>query len=230
MNNIAIITARGGSKRIPRKNIRSFCGKPAISYVITAALHSGLFKEVMVSTDDKEIADIAIKYGAVIPFMRSTENANDYATTADVLYEVLTNYANQQISFEHGCCIYPTAVFTTSEKLKKGYDLMISRGFNSVVPVVKYSNSIFRSLKLQDGRIGMIYPEYENTRSQDILPAYYDSGQFYWFAVNAFVKSKKLYTENTGGLEIDEMECQDIDNEADWKLAEIKYQLQNASA
>jgi N-acylneuraminate cytidylyltransferase len=137
MNNkaVAIITARGGSKRIPRKNIKDFLGKPIIQYSIDAALKSGIFNEVMVSTDDDEIASIAGKLGACIPFMRSADSSNDYATTADVLNEVLLSYKAISKKFDFGCCLYPTAPFVTEEKLKKAYELLIEKKADSVIPV-----------------------------------------------------------------------------------------------
>jgi pseudaminic acid cytidylyltransferase len=227
MNNVAIITARGGSKRIPRKNLRMFAGKPIISYAISAALNSKLFKEVMVSTEDAEIADIARYYGASVPFMRSREKSDDYATTADVLEEVLAEYQKKNISFETGCCIYPTAAFVTPEKLQMTYQFLVQNNFDTVVPVVPFGNSILRSLKIQNGKLAMNFPEFQNRRSQDLPPAYYDSGQFYWFKIDAFKRSRNLYSDNTGAFEINEMECHDIDTEQDWHLAELKFKLMN---
>jgi N-acylneuraminate cytidylyltransferase len=230
MNNAAIITARGGSKRIPRKNIRLFFGKPIISYVITAAIESGLFQEVMVSTDDEEIASVAKQYGAVVPFMRSKEKSDDFATTADVLEEVLIEYNKQNIHFENACCIYPTAALITPERINEAYHLMLNDQFDTVVPVVKFGNSILRSLRLQNKKVELNFPEYENKRSQDLPPAYYDSGQFYWVRENFFLQTKQLFTKNTGGLAIDEMECQDIDTENDWRMAELKYKIMHEQA
>jgi pseudaminic acid cytidylyltransferase len=225
LNSIAIITARGGSKRIPRKNIRSFLGNPILSYVIKAAIGSGLFEEVMVSTDDDEIASVATQFGAVVPFMRSREKSDDFATTADVLEEVLNKYSEINKVFDFGCCLYPTAAFVTPQKIKEAWELMDRRKFDVVVPIVKYGNPVLRSFRLQEGKMVMNFPEYLNYRSQDLPATYYDSGQFYWFRVESFIKEKNLYTANTGGFEIDEMECQDIDTEQDWKMAELKYRM-----
>jgi len=225
MNAIAIITARGGSKRIPRKNIKDFLGKPIIAYSITAALESGCFDEVMVSTDDQEIAEVAQFYGAQIPFLRSPETSNDFATTEDVLVEVLTEYEQRGIQFAKGCCIYPTAPFVTAEKLKDGYDELILHNADSAFPVVRFSYPIQRALKIEDGLLSMIWPEHIYSRSQDLMPAFHDSGQFYWFDIPRFLVSKNLFSERSVPIEIQEFEVQDIDNMVDWKVAEMKYRI-----
>ncbi|MBB6610436.1 pseudaminic acid cytidylyltransferase [Pontibacter sp. Tf4] len=225
MKAIAIIPARGGSKRIPRKNIKSFLGKPIIAYSIEAAIASGLFDEVMVSTDDAEIATIAEQYGAKVPFLRSNATADDYATTADVLLEVLKEYAGLKQEFAVGCCLYPTAPLVRISALKEAYDLLNSQHYDTVFPVLKYSYPIWRSLKLQEAKVSMNWPEHLNSRSQDLPAAYHDAGQFYWFKTVSFQRSKKLFTENSGAIELEELEVQDIDNETDWKLAELKYKL-----
>jgi pseudaminic acid cytidylyltransferase len=224
--NIAIITARGGSKRIPRKNIRDFCGRPIISYSIETAITSGLFQEVMVSTDDEEIAEIAKRYGASVPFMRSLETANDYATTSDVLVEVLTNYKQMGRNFDYGCCIYPTALLLTVSTLKQAWDILQNDStIHSVFPIIQFPSAIQRALRRNtDGIVSMFNPEYMNTRTQDLEKAYYDAGQFYWFHVNTFMENKRIYGDKSYGLIIDEMDAQDIDNESDWKIAEFKYQ------
>lgn len=225
MNNIAIITARGGSKRIPRKNIKDFLGKPIIAYSIEASLESGIFDEVMVSTDDNEIAEIAKKYGAKVPFMRSTKNSDDFATTADVLIEVIENYQQLGKKNQYACCLYPTAPFVTSEKLKKAFDLLIEHQADSVIPVVAFSYPIWRSLKIENGKLQMNFPENLNKRSQDLPPAYHDVGQFYFFEIAKFLSTKRLFSDFSVPLHISELEMQDIDNETDWKLAELKYNL-----
>ena len=227
MKNVAIIPARGGSKRIPRKNVKDFLGKPIIAYSIETALKSELFDEVMVSTDDKEIAGIAKKYGANIPFMRSKENADDYATTVDVLLEVLADYNKQNKAFNYGCCIYPTAPLLTQKELIKGYELLKEQSFDTVFPVVKFGNPILRSLKLEEGKVTMNWPEYIDTRSQDLPDSYHDAGQFYWFQTDELTEQKKLFTSNSGALILKEEQVQDIDTEQDWKLAELKVRLLN---
>ena len=226
MRKIAIITARGGSKRIPRKNIKPFLGKPIISYCIDAALKSKLFSEVMVSTDDEEITAVAKQYGAVVPFLRSSENANDYATTVDVLIEVIQSYKSRGMTFEYGCCIYPTAPFVTPQLLNTTFDKLIEGKFDTVFPVLPFSFPIQRALKIDSaGNMKMFQPEHIKTRSQDLEPAYHDSGQFYWFNINKFMTNYELWTKNTGVVVLSEMEAQDIDNIEDWKVAEFKYKL-----
>lgn len=220
---LAIITARGGSKRIPRKNIKNFLGSPIIKYSIDAALQAGCFTEVMVSTDDEEIAALAISLGAKVPFMRSNENSNDFATTAEVITEVLEMYKKSGQHFDYACCIYPTAPFVTDFKLQEAYKMLIEKNAETVVPVVSFGFPILRSLKIEDGLIKMNWPEYISTRSQDLAPAYHDCGQFYFIKTDLFLKNKKLFSENSVGYEMPESEVQDIDTEEDWKVAEIKY-------
>lgn len=226
MKTIAIIPARGGSKRIPRKNIRPFCGKPMISYSIEAAINSKLFDEVMVSTDDKEIANIARQYGAKVPFMRSEKNADDYAGTVDVILEVLNDYDKLGVSFTYVCCIYPTAPLIQIKHLMYAYNVMLEQNFETVFPVTLFSFPILRALQLDENKkASMIWPENMAKRSQDLPNAYHDSGQFYWMNGTAIQTIKKIYSNNSGVVILDDMEVQDIDNETDWKLAELKYQL-----
>ena len=222
---IAIIPARGGSKRIPRKNIKDFLGKPIIAYSIETALKSGLFDEVMVSTDDEEIAEIAKRYGARVPFMRSLKNADDFAGTSDVINEVLLEYKNIGIEFDFFCCIYPTAPFITSKKLRESYVKLKKNKFDSVFPVVKFNYPIQRALKIIKDKVSMIEPKNLNKRSQDLMPIYHDAGQFYFMKTESFLIKNKLFTENTGAIELSELEVQDIDTKIDWEIAEIKYQL-----
>lgn len=223
MKSIAIITARGGSKRIPKKNIREFCGKPIIAYSIEAAIHSGIFDEVMVSTDSQEIAGIAKKYGAAVPFLRSDATSNDFATTADVLKEVIDRYKEEGKEFNVLCCIYPTAPFVTPEKLKAAKDKMIQSGVDSIMTVVQYSFPPQRAVLLKDDKISYQYPEFAKARSQDLEPIYHDCGQFYMCKVNSFLESNSVISSNTGAIVVPEEEVQDIDNYSDWNLAEIKY-------
>lgn len=227
MHKLCIIPARGGSKRIPRKNIKLFLGKPIIAYSIEAALKSKLFQEVMVSTDDKEIAAIALKYGAKVPFYRSENNANDHATTFDVLKEVLEEYrVKEQKEFEYACCLYPTAPFVNSNGLTKSYNTLIKNNYNTVFPVIRFGFPIQRALRVnQSGKTEFFDKEHQNTRSQDLEPAFHDAGQYYWFNVQNCLKANTLITDKTGSVEIKETEGQDIDNEVDWKLAELKYEL-----
>ncbi len=223
--NIAIITARGGSKRIPHKNIKEFCGKPIIEYSIEAAKQAGIFDTVMVSTDDNKIAEIAKNAGAEVPFMRSAETSNDYAATADVLMEVLEKYKERGIRYENVCCIYPTAPFVTGDKLRRAMDMLMKEKKDSVMPVVPFSFPPLRGMVINDGKLEYKWQEYAMKRSQDLEEIYHDCGQFYVFRVESFEKEKKLVTDNTAGMIISELEVQDIDNETDWELAEMKYCL-----
>lgn len=225
-NPYAIITARGGSKRIPKKNIREFCGKPIIAYSIEAALESGLFKEVMVSTDSEEIAEIARRYGASVPFMRSPNTSNDHADATDVLYEVIDMYKELGIQFKEFCHIYPTAPFITAEKLQESYKVLQEADVYNVIPMVPFSFPPQRGMRLRDG--GYIEPvdvAGANSRSQDLPTIYHDCGQFYWMKTAAYLENGNILNNHTKPFFISEMEMQDIDNETDWKLAEIKYKF-----
>ncbi|HOU98296.1 MAG TPA: pseudaminic acid cytidylyltransferase [Bacteroidales bacterium] len=225
--NIAIIPARGGSKRIPHKNIKPFLGKPIIAYSIEAAQKSGLFSELMVSTDDNEIAEMAKKYGATVPFFRSPQTANDFATIGEVIEEVLLNYQKQGKMFENVCCLLATAPFINTKRLMEAYDLMLEKKYDSVFPIVRFSYPIQRALRLSDGNVSMFQPENFAKRSQDLEPAYHDSGQFYWMKVEEFMKQKRFFSKNSGAIILPETEVQDIDSEEDWKLAEWKYKMQH---
>ena len=219
---IAIITARGGSKRIPHKNIREFCGKPIIQYSIEAALDSGIFEEVMVSTEDKEIAEISQNAGAKVPFLRSAKTADDYASTDDVLMEVLQCYKEQGRDFEAFCCLYPTAPFVTKEKLQKAMKLLEKA--DSVMPVVSFSYPPQRCLILNEkGELRMKWPEYAKTRSQDLEPYYHDCGQFYCCKTEPFMIYGTTDLPHMVPMIMSELEVQDIDNLDDWEIAELKY-------
>lgn len=219
---LAIITARGGSKRIPRKNIKSFCGKPIICYSIEAALSSGAFDEVMVSTDDEEIAETAKACGACVPFFRSSQNANDYASTDDVIMEVLKEYEKLGQYFCAFCCIYPTAPFLTGERLKSAMELL--KEADSVMPVIPFSYPPQRGLLIDDeGLLHRQFPEYAAARSQDLPRIYHDCGQFYACRTAAFLAAGTTDVKNLLPLVLSEMEVQDIDTLQDWEIAEIKY-------
>lgn len=225
MRNICIIPARGGSKRIPRKNVREFLGKPIIAYSIETALKSGLFEEVMVSTDDAEIAAIAKQYGASVPFMRSAEMSNDYAGTDEVIQEVLREYKKQDREFDVVCCIYATAPFVTVENLKKAYE-QIGDTYDAAFSIVRYSYPVQRALSVRNGFVGMREPQYYDARSQDLKPVFHDAGQFYFTRIKD-IDHLIFWTEQTYGLELSELMVQDLDNETDWQLAEMKYKLLN---
>ncbi|WP_431126947.1 pseudaminic acid cytidylyltransferase [Flagellimonas flava] len=216
MGNLAIIPARGGSKRIPKKNIKDFLGKPIIAYSIKAALDSNLFDEVIVSTDSNEIGDIAKKHGATVPFMRSDKNSDDFATLADVMEEVLQPYKDK---YTYACCILPTAPLIKAQNIDLALKVLIENSFDSVRPISKFSYPIQRAIRISsDNRISFMNPEFFNHRSQDLEAAYHDAGQFYWMKVESGLKS-----ENKGAIIIDEREVQDIDYNEDWLLAELKY-------
>ena len=225
MGNICIIPARGGSKRIPRKNIKEFLGKPIMTYSIQAALDSRLFDEVMVSTDDEEIANIAKKYGANVPFMRSSENSNDFATTFDVIKEVINYYKDQSVEFENLCCLYSCAPFVNPRLLLSAYNQLNEEKYDTVFPIVPFSFPIQRALRVNQGKVSMILEDNLNIRSQDLEKSFHDAGQFYWCNTKRLLSSKKLITPNSGGIEISELDAQDIDTQTDWDLAELKFQL-----
>lgn len=229
MSRLAIIPARGGSKRIPGKNIRDFLGKPMLAYPIATALKSGLFDEVMVSTDDVQIAEIAKQYGASVPFLRSTVNANDTATTAAVLKEVIRAYSEKQNkNFEWACCIYPCTPLLEVTHLEKSFSILENNSeAASSFPVVAYSHPIWRSLAFDEkGYAKLNWSEYASTRSQDLPLAYHDAGMFYAFRVNSFLANNNLFIQSKPFI-LSELEVQDVDTETDWALAELKFKLKN---
>lgn len=225
LKSIAIIPARGGSKRIPRKNIRDFCGQPIIKYSIDAAMKSDCFDEIMISTDDAEIADVAKKFGATVPFLRTLVNSNDQAGLAEVLEEVIENFGKIGQRFDYICCILPTAVFVTPEIIKKSFDILIENNAKGLVPVVKFSYPIQRAFLINEGKIELIDSDNYRKRSQDFPSTFHDSGQFYWVETASFMRSKSLLSQDMFVLEIPETQAQDIDTEEDWEVAEIKYQM-----
>ncbi len=225
MKKIAVITARGGSKRIPRKNIKEFCGKPIIAYSIEAAIESGIFDTVMVSTDDEEIAEVAKRYGAEVPFYRSEKTSGDFATTNDVLLEVIDEYEKRGQSFDVLCCIYPTAPFITAAKLMDGIKLLTDSGADTLIPVVDFSYPPQRAMHIVDGKLEFMYPENLNARSQDLEKHYHDVGQFYFTKVEKYKETRNLMRGNIAPMVLSELEVQDIDNQIDWQMAELKYKL-----
>lgn len=225
MKSLCIIPARGGSKRIPRKNIKPFMGKPIIAYSIEAALNCGVFDEVMVSTDDEEIADVARQYGASVPFLRSAETSNDYATTVDVLLEVVKKYKELGETFDVICCLYSTAPFVTSERLKEASS-QISDTVDACFTIVQYSYPIQRSLRINEHEyVEMKFPEHLKSRTQDLEKVYHDAGQFYFVKTDALIQEKTVWCKRTAPLVLSELEVQDLDTLTDWQLAEMKYQL-----
>lgn len=220
---IAIIPARGGSKRIPRKNIKSFFGKPIIARVIENALDSGVFSTVFVSTDDEEIAAIAKQCGAEVPVLRSSKNSDDYATTSDVLIEVLDYLHSRGKNEDKACCIYPTSVLITGHDLKIACDYFLEKQAPVLLACVAYSHPIQRSFTIKDHKISLQFPQYINTRSQDLEKVYHDTGSFYFFDVPNFMKTKTLWQEEIVPFIVDENKVQDIDTPEDWSLAEMKF-------
>ena len=199
-------------------------GKPILAYSIDNALKTGLFDEVMVSTDDPEIIEIAKQYGASVPFVRTEKTANDFAILEDVIREVLDMYANLGQHFDNMCCLLATCPLVKAEYIIEAYQKLTSSDFTTVYPVVQFSYPILRSLKMDaEGGISMNWPEYYRTRSQDLAPAYHDSGTFYWHKIEAWLAGIR----ERGGIVIDEDLVQDIDTEQDWKMAEMKYKIIN---
>lgn len=223
MSSLAIIPARGGSKRILGKNIKEFCGKPIISYSITAALESDIFDEVMVSTDSKEIAEIALSFGAKVPFMRSEKTSGDFASQRDVLMEVLSEYRSRGKEFDTMACIYATAPFITGDNLKKAFNILVSKKAGAVYPVTKYEYPPQRAYIVRNGYLKYEFPEYATTRSQDLETIYHDCGQFYLYNIEAFYNKKTTIIDRAMPLVIDNTLVQDIDTPDDWLLAELKY-------
>ncbi len=226
MKKIAIIPAREGSKRIPKKNIKNFMGAPAISYAIKIALKSNLFDTVMVSTDSKEIGEIAKKYGALVPFYRTKKNSDDFASTDSVIKEVLEYYYQKGEKYDYGCCIYPVNPFLKEKKLINGLDKIILSDFDCVFAAVKYSYPIQRAFRIKNEKMEMIDSSKYLVRSQDLDTTYHDAGQFYWFQIKSFKKFQRLWTENTGIIELDINDVHDIDTPSDWKIAELKFEIQ----
>lgn len=225
--NIAIIPARGGSKRIPRKNIKLFYGKPMIAYSIETALQSGCFDKVIVSTDDQEIANIAKQYGAEIPFMRPTEISDDHATTIDVIHHAVTWYESQNINIDNVCCLYATAPFVCQNDLQQGLTLLTQEGVEFTFSATEFPFPIQRAIKIaKNGEISMFNPENALVRSQDLAPAFHDAGQFYWGKKQAFLEKKAIFAPHSRAVLLPRIRVQDIDTPEDWEMAEYLYQLQ----
>lgn len=221
--NIAIIPARSGSKRIPQKNIKNFLGKPMLAYAIEAAQQSKIFDFIMVSTDSQEIADIAVSHGAKVPFLRSSKNSSDYATTFNVLDEVISEYKKIHITFSSFCCIYPCVPFLTGKTLQEAFSHLSH--YDAVIPVIKYPVPIEWALKIENNILTPHNLEMLNIRSQDLTPTYYDAGMFYFCKTEKLYENNSLLPERTYGLIIPETEAQDIDTPEDWNSAELKYRL-----
>ncbi|MCA9802620.1 MAG: pseudaminic acid cytidylyltransferase [Cyanobacteria bacterium HKST-UBA02] len=221
---IAIIPARGGSKRIPKKNIRKFAGKPIISYSIESALESGCFDEVMVSTDSPEIAEVARNHGAAVPFLREEKTACDKAGIAEVVLEVLDRYRERGSEFPYYCCLLATAPFISADMLRTGKSLITREKCESVATICEFAYPIQRALQIsEDGNLEMLWPENYKKRSQDLDAAYHDAGLFYWGTADYLSRTQKLFDHNSKPIVVSMNQCHDIDTEEDWTLAELKF-------
>lgn len=226
-NHICIIPARGGSKRIPKKNIKDFLGKPIIAYSIEAAIKSGIYDEIMVSTDSDEIAEVARKFGAVVPFFRENSLADDFTTTDDVILHVLEQYQRNGRKFKYMTCLYATAPFVSAESIQQAMKLMTeNEGATEILPMVAFSFPPQRCHIINaNGMASFKYPQYVSTRSQDLEKWYHDAGQFYIYDSQKFIDAQGRIVDHIVPYIIDEMSVQDIDTETDWKLAELKYKM-----
>lgn len=222
--NIAVIPARGGSKRIPRKNVKKFCGKPIIAWSIEAALQSELFDRVIVSTDDGEIAEVAADWGAEVPFMRPAALADDHTGTVPVIRHATDDCLRQGVAVDRVCCLYATAPFITPEDLRRGLDILMTTGSDYAFSVTGYPFPIQRAIRLTpQGRVEMLHPEEFNTRSQDLEEAFHDAGQFYWGQVKAWLEETPIFSPRASAVLLPRYRVQDIDTPEDWLRAEWMF-------
>jgi N-acylneuraminate cytidylyltransferase len=223
---LAIIPARGGSKRIPKKNIREFFGRPVLEYAIRAAQESGCFSDVMVSTDSPEIAAVAEKCGADVPFLRSANNSDDFATTVDVLREVIDSHRDAGRTFDTGCCIYPVTPFLRAARLREAMNLLASEDApETVLAALCYPHPVQRAFGLENGRVRLLFPDQAQTRTQDLAPAFHDAAQFYAFRTAPLLASGRLIGPESAAIVLPFEEAHDIDTPEDWADAELKYRL-----
>ena len=223
---LCVIPARGGSERIPRKNIKNFCGQAMIGYSIKAALDSQCFDQVIVSTDDAEIADVAKSFGVSVPFVRPDELANDYAATMPVIKHAIEWFDGQGQSPSEVCCLYATAPFVSASTIRKAYDQMQSTQADYCFTVTSFAFPIQRAIKITaENRIEMFYSEHCEARSQDLEKSYHDAGQFYWGKSEAFKQQKLLFSKSSTPYILPRHLVQDIDTPEDWKRAELMYQV-----
>jgi N-acylneuraminate cytidylyltransferase len=225
MKKLCIIPARGGSKRIPRKNIKDFNGAPIITYPLSVALAPGLFDEVCVSTDDEEIRALAGSYAGVSTHLRSPLTSHDHSPIVDVVKEVLASYRAVGKEFDYCCCVFATSVLLDQDMLEESLRLMVEHQCDSVFPVVEYPHPVQRRLKNSAGLISFAQPEFRLTRTQDLEPYYYDAGLFYWFSTATFLEKGDILTDRTRFFPVSSSRIQDIDTPEDWALAEFKYQF-----
>ena len=225
--NVAVIPARGGSKRIPRKNIKEFCGKPMIAWPIEVAKESGLFEHIIISTDDEEIAEISKSCGADVPFMRPAELSDDYVGTAEVIAHAVSWMHEQGWQVDAVCCIYATSVFLNKDDLVKGFEALNTGKWKYAFSVTDFEYSIFRSFKeIPSGGVEMFFSEYFKKRSQDLPIALHDAAQFYWGKPDAWLSSLKMFERHSYPVIIPRWRVQDIDTEDDWKRAELLFTTQ----
>jgi N-acylneuraminate cytidylyltransferase len=228
--NVCIIPARGGSKRIPRKNIRDFCGRPMIAWSISAAVESGCFARVIVSTDDSEIADVARQWGAETPFQRPEELSGDHVATIPVIAHAINWLDSQGLPAGLTCCLYATAPFVQREMLRQGYEQLVASGADYAFSVTSFPFPIQRAIKITTrGRVEMFQPEYFNTRSQDLVEAWHDAGQFYWGQSSAWLQGKILFGSGSVPVKIPRHLVQDIDTDEDWVRAEWLFRAMHGS-
>lgn len=226
MYRVSIIPARGGSKRIPRKNIRDFCGKPMIAYSIAAARECGLFDRIIVSTDDHDIAETARAYGAEVPYQRPPDIANDTATIDAVILHTLSWLGQNDRTPDYVCCLFATAPFVHADDLSRGFSVLRETNSTTAFSVTSFGYPIFRALrKRPDGFLDMFWPENRTVRSQDLPEAYHDAGQFYWIDVPRYLKDSRLFSDRSAPVEMPRHRVQDIDTEEDWIRAEYLYKL-----
>lgn len=225
---VAIIPARGGSKRIPKKNIKLFHGKPMISWSIKAALESQIFDRIIVSTDDSEIAEIALKSGGEVPFIRPGKLSDDYATTADVMEHAARWLKDEEPAISELCCIYATAPFVEANDIKLGLEMLMSGGWQYVFPAAEFAAPIFRGFKKRAGGVEMIFPEHYLTRSQDLPRVFHDAGQFYWGTLHAWLSKAPIFSHKSDFIELSRLRVQDIDTPEDWDIAEKMFTLLSA--
>ena len=224
---IAVIPARGGSKRIPNKNIRRFHGKPIIAYSIEAALESRLFDYVVVSTDHPKTAEIAKEYGAQVPFIRPAALADDYTGLVEVVSHCLDWFHEKKITFDFVCTILATAPFIQPEYLSQGFESLVESGLTFALPVVSFPYEIQRGLNISNGKISPLFPEHVSTRSQDLISAYHDAGQFYWARIHEGIEDKSIFSHHTVPIYLPRIAATDIDTEDDWVHAELLYSALN---
>jgi len=229
MMKLAIIPARGGSKRIPRKNIKNFFGKPVIGYTIEILIQSNFFDNIIVTTDDEEIANIAREFGADVPWIRSCELSNDTTTTDAVIRHALAEASMIYGEFNFGCCVYPVNPLLSIEMLQNGLSQLQIHNAATAFPVVRFEFPIQQALLLNNGRPHFRSPEAASINSQDLPVHYHDAGMFYWFDISKYRNNPFLFSDDSIAFEVDQLQCQDINTAQDWELAELKFSRLKAS-